>query len=117
MPRLSSLLSAPLLVLALGTGLTCSFGCDADGEGTSAATAAHATTAVELTVAGMTCGSCAVTIKAALGHLDGIASVEVDTDAGTATVRFDSSQVSAEQIAEKITESGYNARVASTREV
>ena len=107
---------APLLLVltAAPVSLLC---CNDTAGQANAATEVVATKSTELAVAGMTCGSCAVTIKAALGKLDGIASVEVDADAGSATVRFDDSKVSAEQIAEKVTESGYKATIRSTGDV
>ena len=74
---------------------------------------AHTDQTVQLAIAGMTCASCSVTVKVALGRLPGIASVEVDTEAGHATVRFDGSQVSAQQMATAITEAGYATTVAS----
>lgn len=82
-------------------------------SGSAAPIATHrATVAIE----GMTCGSCAVTVKAALARLPGVAEVRVDVARGRAEVRFDRTRVDAERIAEAITEAGYPASVVSERE-
>ena len=65
----------------------------------------------------MTCASCAVTVKVALGRLPGIAEVAVDTANGRAVVRFDRAQVDAARIAAAITAAGYPSSVLSEREV
>lgn len=109
MPR-----TAPvLLVLALCGGVTGCLGDDAQ----HAAQAPAATHAATLAIEGMTCASCAVTVKVALGRLPGIADVKVDTANGRAVVRFDRAQVDAARIAAAITDVGYPSSVLSEREV
>ncbi len=109
MPR-----TAPvLLVLALCGGVTGCLGDDAQ----HAAQAPAATHAATLAIEGMTCASCAVTVKVALGRLPGIAEVHVDTANGRAVVRFDRAQVDAARIAAAITDAGYPSSVLSEREV
>ena len=100
---LAALLAGPALAVAACGGST--------KAGAQAVVATHTTT---LSVSGMTCASCAVTVKAAVTRLDGIASVEVDVEAGEATVEFDAGTVTAQQIAERITGAGYEASVRST---
>ena len=57
----------------------------------------------------MTCATCPITVKAAMAGVNGVASVEVDFDAKTATVRFDPAIVAPVQIAEASTNAGYPA--------
>ncbi|HHO54390.1 MAG TPA: copper chaperone [Deltaproteobacteria bacterium] len=99
------------LAAALGVAAA-TVGCGAATTAThDAVVATHtATFAVE----GMSCGSCSITVRAAVDRLDGIASVEVDVDGGAATVTFDGGRVTAEQIARAITSSGYTATVRAT---
>lgn len=90
-------------------------GCGATGSTTQEAVAAsHVAT---FDVQGMTCASCSVTVRTALSKLDGIATVEVDVDGGSATVTFDGAAVSAEQIADAISGSGYKASVRTAGKV
>lgn len=109
MPR-----TAPvLLLLALCGGVAGCLG-DAAQHASQAPAVTHAAT---LAIEGMTCASCAVTVKVALGRLPGIAEIQVDTANGRAVVRFDRAQVDAARIAAAITEAGYPASVLSEREV
>jgi copper ion binding protein len=113
MKRLATLLLAGSLaapaVLACGACAP-----NASAEPTAAVTANHRAT---LKVEGMTCASCSVTVKTAAKKLDGLATIEVDVAAGTATVTFDSARVTAEQIAATITDAGYKTTVESDKEV
>lgn len=95
--------------MVLGTA-----GCTADGQAQSAVTADRR---ASLRVDGMTCASCSVTVRVAATKLDGIALVEVDVEGGAATVSFDSTKVTAEQIAAAISEAGYAATVVSDQAV
>ncbi len=71
----------------------------------------HAISAHEASfaVSGMTCGSCAVTIRTALARMDGVGPVDVDVAAGIATVGFDPERVSPLDIAQAISATGYEA--------
>jgi copper chaperone len=62
-----------------------------------------------LHVAGMTCGSCADHIRAALLGQPGIVRVDVDVEGGAATVRHDPALVSVDAVAAAITAVGYPA--------
>lgn len=66
-----------------------------------------------LTATGMTCGSCAARIETALSDEKGVESVQVDVAAGRVAVVYDSKQVKPEQLAEKVTATGYGSRVLS----
>ena len=96
----------PLLVLgalAAPPALACGCGSSTDAQ----ATAPAATRTATLRIEGMTCASCSVTVKTAAKKLDGLASIDVDVKSGMATVTYDGAAVSAQQIAQQITEAGY----------
>jgi len=57
----------------------------------------------------MTCATCPITVKKAMGKVDGVRSVDVDFDAKTATVVYDPSIATVEQIAAASTNAGYPA--------
>ncbi|MBL4619752.1 MAG: heavy-metal-associated domain-containing protein [Marinicaulis sp.] len=59
----------------------------------------------------MTCATCPITVKKAMGKVDGVQSVDVDFEAKTATVVFDPSKTTPEQIADASTNAGYPARL------
>jgi copper chaperone CopZ len=89
-------------------------GCGSAAFAPSSEQLAAATATASFTVTGVTCASCGVTIRTALGHVDGIAEVTVDADAGTATVRYDPGRVTPERIAMAITDAGFPATVIAT---
>ncbi|KAI8869725.1 heavy metal translocatin [Ramicandelaber brevisporus] len=59
-------------------------------------------------VEGMTCQSCVKAIRGALDDLDGVVSADVELHPGSATVRYDSDIVTAEQIKERIEDCGFD---------
>lgn len=103
---------APLFLLVGLVALPATLpGCG--GNTATAEEPVKATHTATVKIEGMTCASCSVTVRTAVNKLSGVASIEVDVAKGSATVKFDSAQVSAEDIAKKITDAGY----ASTVEV
>lgn len=74
---------------------------------TEVAAAQSATFAVE----NMSCALCPVTVKKAMEKVTGVQSVQIDFDAGTATVAFDPAVTSVEAIAAASTDAGYPAAV------
>ena len=58
-------------------------------------------------VEGMTCATCAITLKAAVNKLDGIVQVDASVKKKNAIVKFDPKKVSPEAISEKIDSVGY----------
>lgn len=68
---------------------------------------------VTFTVDSMTCALCPVTVKAAMAGVEGVRAVEIDFEARTATVIFDSAATNADAIAEASANAGYPARVES----
>lgn len=66
---------------------------------------------VELSVDGMTCGSCVQSAKRAVSRVPGVESVDVRLQDGAATVRGERVASRAEAIVAALTEAGYPARV------
>jgi len=99
-----------LSAFASGTALACG-GCAGPKAEATASAATHTAT---LDITGMTCASCSVTVKTAVNKLDGIVSIDVDVAGGKATVTYDGAKVSAEQIAQAVTDAGYTTTVASS---
>lgn len=60
-------------------------------------------------VQGMTCATCSVTVKKAVGKLSGIQDVKVSVEKKSAIVKFDPKQTNAESIEKSIDEVGYKA--------
>lgn len=74
-----------------------------------AALSAHAdaTRTVTLDVKGMDCASCPLTVKAVLKKQPGVDDVKVDWKKGTVEVAFEPAKVSAERLAQAVTEAGF----------
>jgi copper chaperone len=62
---------------------------------------------IEIEIKGMTCGHCAMSVTNELVTIEGVANVKVDHAAGKATVEVDG--VTNEQLAEAVSEAGYEA--------
>ena len=58
----------------------------------------------------MTCAACPITVRKAMERVEGVKSVKVDFDAKTATVVFDPSTTTIEQIGSVSTKAGYPAK-------
>jgi copper chaperone CopZ len=56
------------------------------------------TDTVRLRVEGMTCGGCAISARIVLERLEGVRSATVDYDTRTATVQYDGTRISPEQM-------------------
>ena len=67
---------------------------------------------VTFTVDNMTCALCPVTVKRAMEGVEGVHAVEINFDARTATVVFDTAATSADAIASASANAGYPARIA-----
>jgi copper chaperone len=63
----------------------------------------------QIKVNGMTCDACAVSVKAALQHTRGVRSADVSVEKGLATVVYDDSQVSDQQLRDAINKTGFKA--------
>lgn len=60
-----------------------------------------------LEIEGMSCEHCKARVEKALSELDGVSNVEVSLEDATATVQFDTSKVSLDQLADAVSEAGY----------
>ncbi|WP_314059745.1 copper chaperone CopZ [uncultured Vagococcus sp.] len=65
----------------------------------------------EFNVTGMTCNHCVASIENGLNELAGVEKVKVNLKKGKATVKYDETNVSSNQIVNKIKEVGYEAEV------
>jgi heavy metal translocating P-type ATPase len=62
---------------------------------------------VELSVSGMTCGSCAARVQRTLSKRDGVEQAQVNFATGRATVRFDPGEVSLDDLVAAVGKTGY----------
>jgi len=62
---------------------------------------------VTLSVPGMTCAACPITVKAALNKVDGVARVDVSYPDREAVVTFDDTRTSVEALTQATTNAGY----------
>ncbi len=100
--------------LTAGLGLGALVAPDLSGPCVAAAPAAKSgTESVTLALEGMTCGSCAVTIRVALKKLDGVKGAMVKVPDNQAVVDYDSAKVTPQQMVEAVVRAGYKAKVAS----
>jgi periplasmic mercuric ion binding protein len=67
---------------------------------------------VTLSVPGMTCAACPITIKKALTEVDGVTEAEVSFDKKEAVVTFDDTKTDVSTLIEATTDAGYPSRVA-----
>ena len=64
---------------------------------------------VELKVEGMTCQGCVRSVERKLSKVAGVQSASVNLDAGNATVEYDDSLATPQQLASAIEQIGYHA--------
>jgi mercuric ion binding protein len=68
---------------------------------------------VTFAVENMTCAACPITVRKAMAKVEGVTSISVDFDAKTATVVFDPTVATPEQIGAASTNAGYPASPSS----
>lgn len=66
-----------------------------------------ATRTVTLSVPGMTCSACPITVKKALSKVEGVSKVDVSYEKRHAVVTFDDAKASVEQLTRATTDAGY----------
>ncbi len=76
-----------------------------------AAGVASGLASVTFHVEGMTCPSCKVAVKTAIIRLPGVTDAKVDVAKKSATVEYDASKVSPQQMAEAVNRLGYEAHL------
>lgn len=70
-----------------------------------------ATKTVTLSVPGMTCAACPITVKKALTKVDGVQKAEVSFETREAVVTFDDAKTNAEALTKATENAGYPATV------
>ncbi|MDF9478946.1 copper chaperone CopZ [Bacillus cereus] len=65
---------------------------------------------ITLSVQGMTCNHCKMSVTNALTELEGVQNVEVHLQEGTVNVEYDDSKVDIEKMKEVIEDQGYNVK-------
>ncbi len=70
-----------------------------------------ATQTVTLSVTGMTCKACPITIKKALNKVEGVEAIEVSLEKKEALVTFDDAKTTVEALVEATTNAGYPSTV------
>lgn len=70
-----------------------------------------ATQTVTLSVPGMTCAACPITVKKALTRVDGVQKVEVSYEKLAAVVTFDDTRTTAEALTKATENAGYPSTV------
>lgn len=66
---------------------------------------------VTLSVPGMTCAACPITVKKALTKVDGVSQVDVSFDQREAVVTFDDDKTTVQKLTEATTNAGYPSSV------
>lgn len=79
------------------------------------AAAKTTTRTAKLAVEGMSCGSCAATITAALKEIDGVKDAKVSAPRKQAIVQYDPTKVTPEKLVEAVNETGFTATLAGQK--
>lgn len=77
------------------------------GQANAEGATAPAPTVVALHVEGMTCPSCKVAVRTALKRLDGVLDARVDVAAKRATVDYDPTKLTPQQLVDAVNRLGY----------
>lgn len=62
-------------------------------------------------IKGMSCNHCVARVENAIKELPGVDKVKINLKKESGVVKFDESQISSQQIAQKVTETGYETEV------
>ncbi|MFZ5479520.1 MAG: heavy-metal-associated domain-containing protein [Myxococcota bacterium] len=73
----------------------------------------HTDAIVHLSIEGMTCGGCVVSVERALSSVPGVRSVQVDLGAKRATVRLDVQRGGVAALVQAVDAAGFDAAVVS----
>lgn len=66
---------------------------------------------VTLSVPGMTCAACPITVKKAISKIDGVTKIDVKLDRREAVVTFDDARTSVQKLTQATQDAGYPASV------
>lgn len=61
-----------------------------------------------ISVQGMSCGHCKMSVEGALNELDGVSAATVDLEVGNVKVEYDEAKVSMKDMQEAIEDQGYD---------
>ena len=75
------------------------------------APALAATQAVTLSVPGMTCAACPITVKKAISKVEGVSKTDVSFDKREAVVTFDDAKTSVQKLTKATEDAGYPSSV------
>ncbi|WP_345797220.1 mercury resistance system periplasmic binding protein MerP [Castellaniella sp. MT123] len=70
-----------------------------------------ATQTVTLSVPGMTCAACPITVKKAISKVDGVSKTDVNFDKREAVVTFDDAKTSVQKLTKATEDAGYPSSV------
>ena len=70
-----------------------------------------ATQTVTLSVAGMTCAACPITVKKALSRVEGVSKIDVSFEKREAVVTFDDAKASVQKLTKATENAGYPSSV------
>ena len=70
-----------------------------------------ATQTVKLSVPGMTCAACPITVKKALSNVEGVSKTDVNFDKREAVVTFDDAKTSVQKLTKATADAGYPSSV------
>ena len=70
-----------------------------------------ATQTVKLSVPGMTCATCPITVKKALSKVEGVSTTDVNFDKREAVVTFDDAKTSVQKLTKATEDAGYPSSV------
>lgn len=102
----TALIALALLATA-GSGVAYAVGGEAHNRPAASAVAPRQTT---FAIENMTCATCPITVRTAMGRVPGVSAVQVDFAAKTARVTYDPRRANVTQIAAASTNAGYPAR-------
>ncbi len=96
-----------VLVLAASVLVWAGSGCNHQPE--QPVQSSSQTVETTFTLEGMTCASCALTVRTAAQHVDGVVGARVSFDDAKAWVTYDPARTNPQAIADAITRAGYRA--------
>ena len=70
-----------------------------------------ATQTVTLTVPGMTCATCPITVRKAISRVDGVKNIDVAFERREATVTYDDAKTSVQKLTKATEDAGYPASI------
>lgn len=104
-----SSLKIAVLAAVLGSGSVVVVAAGLTADEARAEDAAARTATVALRVEGMTCSTCKVAVRTALSKLDGVKDANVDVAQKSATVEYDPTKLSPQQMVDAVNRLGYQA--------